>query len=74
VIGTTAIRLKRGIQWDRGQIRVSKKGSGPLKNIVLKMIGTTGITEKRGIQWDRSQISVSAGPLYSEISSMGVIL
>jgi hypothetical protein len=26
MIGTTAIREKRGIQWDRGQIRVSEKG------------------------------------------------
>jgi hypothetical protein len=26
MIGTTMIRVKMGIQWDRGQIRVSEKG------------------------------------------------
>jgi hypothetical protein len=37
---------KRGIQWDRVQIEVSRKGSGPHKKIVLKMIGTMVIREK----------------------------
>jgi hypothetical protein len=41
VIDTTAIREKRGIQWDRSQIRVSGRGSGPQKKKGLKMIGTT---------------------------------
>jgi hypothetical protein len=58
------IRVKRGIQWDRAQIRVLGKGVGSMKKIVLKMIGTMVIKEKRGIQWDRSQIRVSVGPLY----------
>jgi hypothetical protein len=31
VIGTTMIRVKRGIQWDRAQIRVSGRGVGPWK-------------------------------------------
>jgi hypothetical protein len=31
VIGIDAIREKRGIKLDRGQIRVSKNGSGPQK-------------------------------------------
>jgi hypothetical protein len=35
MVGTTAIREKRGIQWDRGQIRVSEKGSVP-RNILYK--------------------------------------
>jgi hypothetical protein len=29
MIGTRVIRTKRGIQWDRSQIRVSPKGVGP---------------------------------------------
>jgi hypothetical protein len=26
MIGTISIKVKRGIQWDKGQIRVSEKG------------------------------------------------
>jgi hypothetical protein len=34
VIGTMTMREKRGMQWDRLQIRVPERGSGPLeKNI-----------------------------------------
>jgi len=40
-------------------------GSGPQKQIVLKMIGITGIRANRGTPWGRSQISVLVGPLYS---------
>jgi hypothetical protein len=65
VIDTNVIMKKRGIQWDRVQIRVLRMGLGPHKKIVLKMIGTMVIKEKRGIQRDRSQIIVLAGPLYS---------
>jgi hypothetical protein len=36
VIGTMMIREKRGIQWDRSQIRVSGRGSGPQKKKRLK--------------------------------------
>jgi hypothetical protein len=62
MIGTTTIREKMGIQWDRGQIRASEKGRVHKTN-VLKIIGITRIRTKRGTQWDRSQISVSMGPL-----------
>jgi hypothetical protein len=34
MIGITAIRVKKGIQWDRGQIRVSEKGRVHKKNCV----------------------------------------
>jgi hypothetical protein len=63
MIGTTAIREKRVIEWDMSQIRVLKKGWVHIF-FVLKMIGITRIGAKRGTQWDRSQISVSVGPLY----------
>jgi hypothetical protein len=36
VIDTTAIRVKMGIQWDRSQIRLSRRGSGPWKKKRLK--------------------------------------
>jgi hypothetical protein len=55
MIGTTMIRAKRRIQWDRVQMRVSEKGRVH-KKIVLKMIGINGIRVKRGTYWDRSQI------------------
>jgi hypothetical protein len=47
MIGTIAIREKRGIQWDMGQIRVPEKGRVHKKNCV-KMIGITEIRAKRG--------------------------
>jgi hypothetical protein len=31
LIGTRVIKTKRGIQWDRSQIRASQKGLGPPK-------------------------------------------
>jgi hypothetical protein len=34
MIDTTEIREKRGIQWDKGQIRVPKKGLVHKKNCV----------------------------------------
>jgi hypothetical protein len=48
VISTISDRIKdkRGIQWDRSQIRVSGRGLGPRKKKVLKMIGVTVPTEK----------------------------
>jgi hypothetical protein len=34
MIGTTVIRVKRGSQWDRGQIRVPEKGQVHKTNCV----------------------------------------
>jgi hypothetical protein len=47
VIGTTTIKAKRAIQWDRSQIRVPRRGSDPWKKEDLKMIGIIVIREKR---------------------------
>jgi hypothetical protein len=46
MIGTIAIREKRGIQWDKCQIRVSGRGRVHGKKKGLKMIGTTVIRGK----------------------------
>jgi len=64
-IGTMMVRAKRGIEWDRSQIRVLGRGSGPQEKKVLKNIGTTIIRVKRGIKWDRCRIRMLMGPLYS---------
>jgi hypothetical protein len=73
-------RVKRGMQWDRCQIRVSGRGRVHGKK-GLKMIGTTTIRMKRGIQWDRSQIMGWVGPnfffftlaeLYSDLNNTAV--
>jgi hypothetical protein len=64
VIGTTMIKVKREIQWDRSQIRVSGRGSGPLKKKRLKNDRYHVIRMNRGIQGNRSQIRVLMGPLF----------
>jgi hypothetical protein len=51
MIGTTIIRKKRGIQWERPQRRVLGRGVSSMEKIGLKVIGTTAIRTKRGIQW-----------------------
>jgi hypothetical protein len=64
VIGTRVIRTKRGVQWDRWKIRVSRKGLGPWGKKGLKVKGTTASRMKRGIQWTRSQIRVWWAPYF----------
>jgi hypothetical protein len=63
MLGTMVIRTKRGIQWDRSQIRLSWKGLGPREKKGLKVKGTTSIKMKRGIQWTKSQIRLQSGPI-----------
>jgi hypothetical protein len=69
MIGMMEINTKRGIQWERSQMRDSRRGDASTKIIGLKMIVTSVIRTKRGIQWYRSQITV---PYF--FYSYGVIL
>jgi hypothetical protein len=72
-------RTRRGVQWDRCQIRVSQKGWDRGKKC-LKVKGTIAIIMKRGMQWDRLQIRVLTSPkffftlaeLYSELNNTAV--
>jgi hypothetical protein len=47
MIYMTVIRVKRGMKWDRCQIRVSGRVGGPLIFFFLESIGTTMIKENR---------------------------
>jgi hypothetical protein len=49
MIGTTAIREKREIQWDRGKIRVSKKGQVQKKNCVKNNMYHSNRGEERNL-------------------------
>jgi hypothetical protein len=69
------IRTKRGVQWGRGQIRVSQKGVGPQrKQKGLKVKDTIVIRIKREMQWTRLQIRVLTGPKLFFFYSCRVIL
>jgi hypothetical protein len=60
---TRVIRTKRGFQWDRFQIRVSRKGEGPWrKQKVLKVKDTIAMRMKRGMKCTRLQIMMLKGP------------
>jgi hypothetical protein len=37
MIGITVIRMKRGVQWNRSQVGVSERGSGPQEKKRLKI-------------------------------------
>jgi hypothetical protein len=59
MIYMTVIRVKRGMQWDRCQIRVSGRVGGTTKKFFFISDRYHNDQVKRGVQWDGSQIRVS---------------